>query len=130
MKLYQHSVRCPVAMQIFLDVNPQYWRFVPMTFDESEQSEQKQISRTVVFDPSDSNSRTLDACRIYIEAVPKPPSGYTFSDRQILLQTEYFHQKRDQILPNENLDLYDATIVAVCKCFYMSLSIINFFYLK
>ncbi|CAF5220007.1 unnamed protein product, partial [Rotaria magnacalcarata] len=31
MKLYQHSVRCTVAMQIFLDANQQYWRFVPMT---------------------------------------------------------------------------------------------------
>ena len=45
MKLYQHSVRCPVAMQIFLDTNPQYWRFVPMTLEESEKPEQQNILR-------------------------------------------------------------------------------------
>ena len=50
-----------------------------------------------------------------MEAVPKPPTGYTFSNQQILLQAQYFHQKRDKNLPNEDIDLYDATIVAVCK---------------
>ncbi|CAF4892193.1 unnamed protein product, partial [Rotaria sp. Silwood2] len=46
---------------------------------------------------------------------PKPPEGYTFSNRQIILQTQYFHQTRDGTLPNQNIDLYNATIVAVCK---------------
>ena len=50
-----------------------------------------------------------------MEAVPKPPTGYTFSNQQILLQTHYFHQKRDKSLPNEDIDLYDARIVAVRK---------------
>ena len=50
-----------------------------------------------------------------MEAVPKPPTGYTFSNRQILLQAQYFHRKRDKKLPNQDIDLYDATVVAARK---------------
>ncbi|CAF5146084.1 unnamed protein product, partial [Rotaria sp. Silwood1] len=45
MKLYQHSTQCPVAMQIFLDANPQYWRFVPMPLEEAERPEQKTLNQ-------------------------------------------------------------------------------------
>lgn len=115
MKLYQHSTHCSVAMQIFLDANPQYWRFVPMSIEEAQRSEQQSIPHTYLSDQSDVNLRSKDDCFMYVEAVPKPPLGYTFSNRQILLQTQYFHKKRDQTLPNPQIDLYDATIVAVCK---------------
>ncbi|CAF1671668.1 unnamed protein product, partial [Adineta ricciae] len=54
-----------------------------------------------------------EECRLCIESVPRPPSGYIFSDRQILRQTEYFHNKRDQIQPKYDIDLYHATVVAV-----------------
>ena len=33
MALYQHSARCPSAMQWFLDENPEYWPFVPIEND-------------------------------------------------------------------------------------------------
>ena len=115
MKLYQHSVRCPVAMQIFLDTNPQYWRFLPMTLEESEKPEQQNILRPLLTDEIDWNLRSTEDCRIYVEAVPKPPSGYIFSNRQILLQAQYIHKKRDKTAPNGDIDLYHATIVAVCK---------------
>jgi len=115
MKLYQHSVHCPVAMQLFLDANPQYWRFVPMTIKESERVEQKFIQSPHLSDEIDWNLRSKEDCFICVEAVPKSPTGYTFSNRQISLQTQYFHKKRDKILPNEDIDLYNATIVAVCK---------------
>ena len=36
MKLYQHSIRCSAAMQIFLDANSHYWRFVLMVTEEAE----------------------------------------------------------------------------------------------
>ena len=116
MKLYQHSAQCPVAMQIFLDANQQYWPFVPMTIEESQQSEQQSIRHSIEFsDQLDWNVRSKEDCRRYVKAVPKPPTGYTFSNQQILLQTHYFHQKRDRNLPNQDIDLYDATIVAVRK---------------
>ena len=116
MKLYQHSARCPVAMQIFLDANPQYWSFTPMTIEESQQSEQQSIRHSIEFsDQLDWNVCSKEDCRRYVEAVPKPPTGYIFSNQQILLQAQYFHRKRDKNLPNQDIDLYDATIVAVRK---------------
>ena len=116
MKPYQHSARCSVAMQIFLDANPHYWPFVPMTIEESQQSEQQSIRQLIEFsNQPDWNVRSKEDCRRYVEAVPKPPTGYTFSNQQILLQTHYFHRKRDKNLPNQDIDLYDATIVAVRK---------------
>ena len=117
MKLYQHSVRCPVAMQIFLDANPQYWRFVPMSMEESKRPEQQTIQRPNLADELDFHLRSKEDSFICVEAIPKPPTGYTFSNRQLLLQTQYFHKKCDQILPNQDIDLYNATIVAVCKLF-------------
>lgn len=115
MRLYQHSVRCPVAMQIFLDANPQYWRFIPMTLEESESPLQQNIQRPILSDELDWNLRSKEDSIACIEAVPRPPTGFTFSNRQILLQTQYFHKKRDKNLPNLDIDLYNATIVAVCK---------------
>ena len=53
MRLYQHSVRCPVAMQLFLDANPQYWRFVPMSSDESQRPEQQSIQRNLLSNDMD-----------------------------------------------------------------------------
>lgn len=116
MKLYQHSRRCPIAMQIFLDANLQYWRFIPMTFEESERPEQKFFESPHLSDQIDDyNRRSKDDCQIYVTSVPRPPVGFTFSNRQIALQTQYFHKKQDKIMPNKDIDLYNATIVAVRK---------------
>ena len=102
-------------MQIFLDANPQYWSFTPMTVEESQQPEQQSIRHSIEFsDQLDWNVRSKEDCGRYVEAVPKP-TGYTFSNRQILLQPQYFHRKQDTNLPNQDIDLYDATIVAVRK---------------
>ena len=74
---------------------------------------QSVIQRPVLSDQLDWNLRAIEDCRLCVEAVPKPPMGYTFSNRQVVLQTECFHTKRDKNLPNQEIDLYDATIVAV-----------------
>ncbi|CAF3826209.1 unnamed protein product [Rotaria sp. Silwood1] len=113
MKLYQHSTQCSVGMQIFLDANPEYWRFVPMPFEESERLEQKMIQPFIFSDELTWNIRSKEDTTVCVGSVPKPPPGYTFSNRQILLQTQYFHKTRDRTLPNCDIDLYNATIVAV-----------------
>ncbi len=128
MKLYQHSVRCPVAMQIFLDANPQYWRFVPMNLEEAAKPEQINIQRPILSEELDWHRRSKEDCMICIAAVPRPPPGYTFSNRQIVLQTQYFHKKQDKNKLNESLDLYNATIVAVCKFLAVALITCNLFY--
>ncbi|CAF1575645.1 unnamed protein product, partial [Adineta steineri] len=35
MRLYQHSARCPTALRLFLDCNPNYWCFIPMVKHEA-----------------------------------------------------------------------------------------------
>ena len=40
MLLYRHSTECPAAIQMFLDQNPRYWRFVPMSDEEASRPEQ------------------------------------------------------------------------------------------
>ena len=97
-------------MQIFLDANPRYWRFVPMTKEESERPEQRHIESLGFSDEINWNLRSADDCGVYVQAVPKPPGDFTFSNRQILLQMQYFHKKLDKTtLPNYDIDLYDAS---------------------
>ena len=115
MKLYQHSTRCPAATQIFLDANPQYWRFVPMTVRESEAPEQQAIQHLQLASELSSWTRTREDCRTCVEDVPRPSTGYVFSNRQVALQAQYFHKKRDETLPNNDIDLYNATVVTVCE---------------
>ncbi|CAF4597973.1 unnamed protein product, partial [Rotaria sp. Silwood2] len=64
MKLYQHSARCPVAMQIFLDANHQYWRFVPMSLEESQRPEQQMVQSLVISDEPSHHARTRRDCEI------------------------------------------------------------------
>ncbi|CAM4984140.1 unnamed protein product [Rotaria socialis] len=97
MKLYQHSVRCTVAM----------------TIEESERPEQRSVQGISFTDELTWNLRQMEDCTIYVESVPKPSTGYIFSNRQIGLQLSYFNKKRDKDLPNQAIDLYNATIVAV-----------------
>ena len=113
MKLYQHSVRCPAAMQLFLDANPHYWRFVPMMVVEAEQTNERVVRRPVFSDELDWNRRSLDDSLVCVESVPKPRPGFVFSNRQIMLQTQYFHMKRDLEMPSPDIDLYDATMATV-----------------
>ena len=113
MLLYQHSARCPVAMQIFLDTNPQYWRFVPMTIDESAKPEQQTIQQPVLSDEFNAQYRLKEEAVACLNGVPKPPTDFVFSNRQLVLQTQYFHQRRDKTLPDMNIDLYQATIIAL-----------------
>ena len=97
MLLYRHSARCPAAMQMFLDVNPRYWPFVPMTIDLANEQDRIQpinLTRTII--------------------VPPPPHGYRFSQQQQQAQLRYFQDKQDLLMPEPCLDLYNATIVAVC----------------
>lgn len=113
MQLYQHSTQCPVAMQIFLDANPQYWRFIPMTNEEANVPEQQTDPSVVISNDIYYNIRSKDDCKTYVDSVPKPTQGYVFSNRQKLLQMYYFHEKRDTKLPKSDIDLYQATIIAV-----------------
>ncbi len=122
MLLYKHSARCPAAIQLFLDCNPQYWSFIPMLQNEAQDDNQfYQLPNSIPMDPSslfitsaDLRSDNEAGCCM-TDLPPLPSNKYTFSTRQCAQQFLYFKNKQDYRWPNFNLDLYNATILAVCK---------------
>ena len=112
MLLYKHSARCPAAIQLFLDCNPQYWCFVPMPKTEEEAQNTASFSL---------HTRRDQEATVWLNSLPPVPSeNYTFSVHQRTEQLQIFKDKRDRLTPNFNLDLYNATIFAVCKpCFFL-----------
>lgn len=123
MLLYRHSARCPAAMQLFLDCNPHYWSFVPMLQQDAQQENRYySLPASIPIDPTSSVSSSVhlrsdhDAGSCMTDLPPLPSNEYTFSSRQCVEQFQYFQNKRDYRWPNFNLDLYNAKIIAVCKC--------------
>ena len=105
MRLYEHPMRCPTAIQAFLDMHAHYWRFVPRTNDEAEREDN---SRT-----ASKRSTVKASTQQYIDAIPKPPSGYKFSQLQIEKQHEFFRMQLYKEKLNEHYDAYRAAIIAI-----------------
>lgn len=115
MLLYRHSAQCPAAIQMFLDENPRYWRFVPMTVEDASRPEQKIQASTLDFKTGDEHD--CQKIQQFIHNLPAPSSPhFRFSPRQYHLQYVYFKSRRHLDMPNTHLDLYNAKIIAVCKC--------------
>ncbi|CAF1488345.1 unnamed protein product [Adineta steineri] len=131
MHLYQHSPRCSIAMQMFLNCYPHYWIFVPMPSHTAQEQNMNYIpseSTTAYFlhlNPRIStryssssssssfvtrNDREIRQC---LSHIPLPPVGYQFSEQQRDAQVEFFKYKQDYQLPDLPLDLYNASIIAV-----------------
>jgi hypothetical protein len=124
MLLYKHSARCPAAMQLFLDWNPRYWPLVPMTMaDARVDNDTFILPDGIPLDPTShqitsTGTRSDHEAGTFMNDLPRPPSpAYTFSDRQCAEQFQFFKHEQDLRQPNDLLDLYDATIVAVRKYF-------------
>ncbi|CAF1465715.1 unnamed protein product [Adineta steineri] len=112
--LYQHSSRCPDALQLFLDYNPAYWCFVPMksmkinmTYTPIEQAS------FVCASNETSWSRTDDEVLLLIENLPKPLLDFQFSADQYQQQTHFFKSLQDFNVPRDHVDLYNADIIAI-----------------
>jgi len=153
MLLYQHSPRCSLVLQRFLDSNPDYWCLVPMSWQDAKADDdahplpprsssssnsganaalyaavrqvQPPESPTLVAKPlffqavlsGENNFRTYEECMWLTKGVPKPPSLYTFSRRQIDEQMDFFKFKKEAHITSLNLiDCHKYTIIAVCKC--------------
>jgi hypothetical protein len=52
----------------------------------------------------------------YAQDVPTPPEYYHFTEQQKVEIDRFFHEKKYLTSPNSHLDLYQAAIVAICKC--------------
>ena len=142
MVLYRHTVRCPSAMQIFLNFNPIYWCFVPLRHGEVEIQDQNNptlpqgLTLLDSFYPTsiaskDRNAimatqttRSDESVRSCIRNLPSIPQGYEFSIQQRAQQFQYFKQKHDLThVQNPTLDLYNAAVIAVCKYLHSSPSL-------
>ncbi|CAF1568981.1 unnamed protein product [Adineta steineri] len=136
MRLYQHSARCPIALRLFLDSNPNYWCFIPMVKHEA-QAENIAYVRQASGTTSSSSSfhetigvqliNMIAACPIgrnprvthYLNHVPKPPSTiYAFSceqkEKQCLFFEEFLSSSTDH-LSYSPVNLYKVAMIAVCK---------------
>ena len=123
MRLYEHSARCPSALQAFLDCNPAYWCFIPLRWEDAVSEsfaclrEQPGIGREAiqVMELNESGDPRIHRS---LRRVPVPPAAYEFSYRQRQQQRVFFEQlvslSGEQTLVNA-LDLYKFAIVAVCK---------------
>ncbi|CAF1366679.1 unnamed protein product [Rotaria sordida] len=109
-RLYQHFTHCTKALQLFLQYNPEYWPFVPMKVADAQFDD---LSYKNMADDNITED-SINIQNVYPTNVPKPPAGYTFSQRQLAEQRQFFtnfHPRHYQFY--STLDLYRATIVAV-----------------
>ena len=118
--LYQHSARCPTAMQVFLDYNPAYWCFVPLLQTAISTDTKTTWSTTTSKTKASAVAPVKRHANITAEhlanCVPTPPLAYSFSHRQWEEQKFFFQDGKDLApITSENVDLYNATVVAVCK---------------
>ena len=93
-----------------------------MSREEADQDNAHyQLPATVPMDPtsplsSDPLTRSdLDAGNYMSNLPPLPDRRYTFSTRQCVEQFQLLKDERNRLEPNTNLDLYNATIVAVSQ---------------
>ena len=112
----KHSPRCSAALQLFLDYNPEYWCLVPMKTMEVNMVNTNRIPPSVSSSVIETSwARTDEDIRLIIERLPEPPSGYDFSINQRQQQHHFFKLRHDVIVPRDNVDLYNADIVTICK---------------
>lgn len=132
MLLYKHAVRCPSAMQIFLNFNPIYWCFAPQRLLEAEIEDKKNPTLPSSLIQLDSvhpiaiaskdrharkateTTRSDENVRLYMRHLPPVPNGYKFSIQQRAQQFQYFKQQHDLIhKQNPVMDLFNTTVIAV-----------------
>ena len=141
--LYQHTASCSMVLQLFLNRNPDYWCFVPMLSTDARTDEQAiaassnsyskdtlvSIARPVRRAPESpvfvtkpsffeevlrNTKRSTDECIWLSKSIPRPPSGYRFSCRQVEEQLNFFKYKKEaSILASHLADCCKYTIVAV-----------------
>lgn len=126
MRLYEHIARCPDALQIFLNSNPNYWCFIPIHWDEAIADNAKHLPSSTSIDPAlayVTATTNIDdpIVAFYIENVPLPSVCYTFSYQQLMQQRLFFDQYSSTFmnpLPYKPIDIYKVAIIAVCKSIY------------
>lgn len=135
MRLYRHAARCPWSIQVFLKYNPVYWCFIPITVRDAMEQDRHYVlpSSLIIHDTINPtsigsryrqhiqetpNTRSDEQVRSCIRQIPPLPLNYTFSICQRVEQFQYFKNRFDiTIQPNSSIDIFNASIIAVCKYF-------------
>jgi hypothetical protein len=133
MLLYRHACRCPNAIQIFLNFNPIYHCFIPITMQKATEQSRNYVlpsslvlhdsinptsigSRDRRFVSGAANIRSDESVRTCIRQIPSVPPGYTFSIRQRVEQFQYFKNNLDiKTKQDKTMDLFNVAVIAVCK---------------
>lgn len=117
---YQHLARCPKAIQIFLDANPDYWCLVPMLEQEVQMDPDQHASipsrRRLLL--RSMQPRIEAEAKYYMEGVSDPPESFVFTEQQRSEQLHFFSQEKERLQSPEirnHVHLFRATIVAVCS---------------
>ena len=115
MLLYQHLMQCSTVIQLFLDKNPSYWPFLPMTIAEANQDntiyQQMRARKTTP-------ANMFQFCqgvstRNFLNNIPRPPAGYKFSNRQVEKQIKFFQMNKIDELFDDQVNIYHAGTIAV-----------------
>lgn len=121
MRLYQHSARCHVALQSFLECNPMYYCFIPQLWNDSMMTNFDCMGEPLARDSELSylvERGVVEHPQLaeYLQRVPLPPVQYMFSYQQRQQQRFFFRNLINGVygtLPYRPLDLYQyKTIVA------------------
>jgi hypothetical protein len=121
-------------MQIFLNFNPMYWCFVPLTNTEVEVQNRRNAvlpSSLILLDSvipisigskdrheirATANTRSDETVRSCMRNLPPMPASYNFSIQQRVKQFQYFKNQHDIThQQNPTMDLFNVAIIAVCK---------------
>ncbi|CAF2994453.1 unnamed protein product [Rotaria sp. Silwood2] len=119
MLLYQHTMQCSVAIQMFLEKNPAYWPFVPMSNEQANQDNisYRSIRSSITTTTNNVNPTDDPEIQNYFAHLPPPPAGFKFSKRQIEKQIDIFRKNILNETFNNNVYVYNAAIIAVMPPF-------------
>ncbi|CAF4547086.1 unnamed protein product, partial [Rotaria sp. Silwood2] len=132
--LYEHITQCPTILERFLQVNPQYYCFIPMLLEHVIQNNflinindfttnsfsSSSTSCTINLSTGESveNEQPIhlinDEINQYITKLPKLSKNTVFTSNQRKLQRNFFHQcisKQEVIVKSS--DLYNITLLCV-----------------
>ena len=129
MRLYLHAARCPIALRVFLDNNPDYWCFIPLLRHEAETQNltyfrERNISRRHVVDVDTASIIAVTntghrRVAFWLDRIPLPPAAYAFSYEQRHQQRAFFQRflpsPVDQ-LPYSSVDVFKVAMIAVREC--------------
>ena len=117
MWLYQHTARCPAALQLFLDAKRDYWCLVPMPEERARSKVETTVPaparRSTIVDRAEEARIEADA-NYLVDGLPEPPASFAFSPRFKHKQMRFFREERYEHEPSDtNVCLYNASIIAV-----------------